>query len=208
MLTLSVYCASAASTDTLIHQLEDRYNKARTLSLHFEEDFSLQGHRRPPESGILTLRKQGKMRWDYTQPAGKLFISDGKTVYLYTAADNRVEKIPVRDTADMRAPMAFLLGHLDLKKEFRDFTSRPGEGGTWLEAKAKSDRAPYETLALLVAESGAVGRMRVMGKDGSELSFVFQGERLNPPIDDKLFHFAIPAGAEVVNAVEFSGEGK
>ena len=30
----------------------------------------------------LTLRKPGRMRWDYQQPPGKLFVSDGKTVYL------------------------------------------------------------------------------------------------------------------------------
>jgi len=58
----------------------------------------LQGHRRSPEAGKLTLRKQGKMRWDYAKPAGKVFVSDGKMFYLHTAADNKVEEIPLKDT--------------------------------------------------------------------------------------------------------------
>ncbi len=207
LVALSVFPGWGASTDSLIHQVESRYNGARTLSLHFVENFEFQRRQYPPEVGQLTLRKQGKMRWDYTQPAGKLFISDGKTVYLYTAADNRVERIPVRDTADLRAPMAFLLGHLELKKEFRDFTSRPGDGGTWLDAKAKSDKVPYELLAMLVGENGTVKQLKVTGRDGSVMDFRFSDERLNPPVKNKLFHFEIPPGAEVVDAVEFSGEG-
>ncbi len=194
--------------DALIRRVQDRYNGVRTLSLQFTEDFEYQGHRRPPETGLLTLRKQGKMRWEYSQPAGKLFVSDGKSVYLYTARDNRVEKIPIRDTADIRAPLAFLLGHLDLKKEFRDFNSHPAEDGAWLAASAKNDRVPYEKVEMLLANDGEVRRLRVLGRDGSAMAFSFVNEKLNPPVNEKMFEFAIPPGAEVVDSVEFSAEGK
>ena len=100
----------AATTDELIRRVETRYNAAQTLSVEFVENYNMQGHPRPPEEGKLTLRKERKMRWDYARPAGKLFISDGKTVYLYSAVENRVEKMPLKNTEDMRAPLAFLLG--------------------------------------------------------------------------------------------------
>jgi len=206
---LSVCIARAAAVpDQLITRVQDRYNGSRTLSVGFIENYAFQGHGRPPETGTLTLRKQGKMRWDYSQPAGKLFISDGKTVYLFTSGDNRVEKIPIRDTEDMRAPLAFLLGHLDLKKEFKDFETHAGEGGMWLDASAKSDRVPYERVEMLVGDNGSIGRLKILGRDGSAMDFVFTNERLNPPVDDKLFHFTIPPGAEVTDAVDFGAEGK
>lgn len=199
--TLSAW--AAGSPNELIHTVENRYNHARTLSVHFVEEYSLQGHHRPPESGTLVLKKQGKMRWDYTQPAGKVFVSDGKDVYLYTAEDNRVEKVPLKDTEDMRAPLAFLLGRLDMKKEFKDFETHPGEGGTWLDAAAKNNRVPYEKVEMLVGGDGEISDLRVAGRDGSILSFSFGDEKLNPPVSDSAFHFAIPAGAQVVNSVEF-----
>jgi len=143
------------------------------------------------------------MRWDYTRPAGKLFISDGKNVFLYTARDNRVEKVPLKDTEDMRAPLAFLLGRLDMKKEFREFQVRAGDGGTWLEASAKNDRVPYEKIQMLIAPDGEVRELKVLGRDQSELAYAFSNEQLNPPLDEAVFHFQIPAGAEVVDAVEF-----
>lgn len=209
LLLLGISVLQAAPTaDEVIRRVETRYNAAKTLSLDFVENYNMQGHPRPPEEGKLTLRKQRKMRWDYQRPAGKLFISDGKTVYLYSAAENRVEKMPLKDTDDMRAPLAFLLGRLDMKKEFQDFTTRPGDGGSWLAARSKNDRTPYDNIEMLVAPDGEVKELKVAGRDQSLLAFSFKDERLNPPVSDNLFHFTIPNGAEVVDSVNWGGQEK
>jgi len=207
-LVSSIAVWGSPTADELIKQVQGRYNGARTLVVDFVESYSMQGHFRPPEAGTLTLRKQGKMRWDYSRPEGKLFVSDGKTVFLYTAKDNRVEKVPLKDTEDMRAPLAFLLGRLDMKKEFRDFRVRPGEGGEWLEAGAKNDRVPYDRVEMLITPEGTVRQLKVMGRDESLLAFNFDHEKLNPRVSDEMFHFTIPPGAEVVDSLEFGTEGK
>jgi len=205
----SIYLrAAAVPADDLIKQVQGRYNNARTLSVQFVENYSLLGHGRPPETGTLTLRKQGKMRWDYTRPAGKLFISDGKTVYLYTAADNRVEKVSLKDTEDMRVPLAFLLGRLEMKKEFRDFTVSEGEGGNWLKALPKTDRVPYKNIEMLIASDGSVRQLKITGRDESLLAYTFENEKVNPPIAESAFRFTIPPGAQVVDAVEFRSEAQ
>jgi outer membrane lipoprotein carrier protein len=200
--------AAGPATDALINKVETRYNKAKTLTVQFSEQYSVQGHPRPAESGTLTLRKAGKMRWDYTKPAGKVFVSDGKMIYLYTAADNKVEQIPLKDTEDMRAPLAFLLGHLDLKKEFQDFTLRPDNGETWLSATAKSPKTPYEKIEMLISGSGEITRLHILGRDESRLLFELSHEQMNPAVSDSLFAFKIPPGAEVVNAVEYAGQDR
>ena len=194
------------TADELIHRIESRYNRVRTLSVTFVENYSLLGHARRPEMGTLILRKQGKMRWDYTQPKGKLFVSDGKNVYLYTANDNRVEKVSLKESEDMRAPLAFLLGRLDLKREFRDFQVRPDDGGVWLDASAKDGRAPYERVEMLIASDASVRQLNIKARDQSLISYRFTNEILNPPISDQPFHFTIPPGAEVVDSIEFGSE--
>jgi outer membrane lipoprotein carrier protein len=198
--------ANDITADTLIQQVEQHYNKARTLTVNFVEDYAIQGRRRPPETGMLTLRKQGKMRWDYSKPAGKLFVCDGKMLYLYTADDNKVEEIPLKDTEDMRAPLAFLLGHLDLKRDFHDFDTHAGQGGIWLEASAKSAKTLYEKIEMLVAGSGEISRLIVVGRDTSRLEFGLSHEQVNPVVNDSLFAFKIPPGAEVVSAIESAGD--
>jgi outer membrane lipoprotein carrier protein len=190
-----------SQVDTLINQVESHYNRAQTLAVDFTETFTVQGRVRKPESGTLALRKPGRMRWDYSQPAGKVFVSDGKTVYLYTADDRRVERSSLKASEDMRAPMAFLLGHLELKKEFASFDAQPAEGGTWLNATAKNDRVPYEKIQMLIVHGGSIRQLKILARDDSQLSFLFTNETVNPALNNKLFEFAIPVGAEVVDAV-------
>ena len=79
LIAVSSMCRGGTVTDEIIARVQDRYNSARTLSVHFVENYSILGHPRPAEFGTLTLRKQGKMRWDYSRPEGKLFISDGNS---------------------------------------------------------------------------------------------------------------------------------
>jgi len=138
------------------------------------------------------------MRWDYTNPAGKLFVSDGKDVYLYTPEANRVEKTKLKASDDMRAPMAFLLGKLDFAKDFRDFEVKPDGTNYLVVARAKSDKLPYERVQMLVTPDYEIQRLVINGQDQSILTFQFSGERVNPPVDDSQFKFQMPAGATLV----------
>ncbi len=190
--------AASADLPTLLKGVEQRYNRAKTLQVQFIESYSVEGQPRKSESGELTLRKPGRMRWDYSAPAGKLFVSDGKDVYLFTPSTHRVEKTKLKASEDMHAPMAFLLGKLDFAKEFRDFDLKPDGANYLIAAKAKTDQLPYEKIEMLVTPDDAILRLVVTGQDQSVLTFQFSGEKVNPPVNDALFKFKMPEGASLV----------
>ena len=146
------------------------------------------------------LQKPGRMRWDYSQPKGKLFISDGKFMWLYTPAENRAEKMKFQESDDMRAPLAFLLGKLNFAKEFRNLQARPeGPGAdTRIVAEPKTDNLPYSAVEFVVTAQNRIREVKVTGFDNSILDFTFEEESLDPPLDGKLFQFQAPPGAEVV----------
>jgi len=198
--SLLAFSLQAADLNTLLKGVEDHYNRAKTLEVHFVESYSVQGRARKSESGELTLRKPGRMRWDYTEPSGKLFVSDGKDVYLYTPDAHRVEKARLKASDDMRAPLAFLLGKLDFAKEFRDFEIKPDGANSVITAKAKSDKLPYDRVQMLVTPGFEIQRLVVNGQDLSVLTFQLDGEKLNPPVNDALFRFQMPAGATLVDS--------
>jgi len=211
LLWVSLACFLAASLplqaadtdlDTLLKAVEHRYNSAKTLQVRFTESYSVDARARKSESGELTLRKPGRMRWDYSEPAGKLFVSDGKDVYLYTPDAHRVEKAKLKASEDMRAPLAFLLGKLDFAKEFKDFEMKPEGQDQLVIAKAKSDKLPYEKVQMLITPADEIERLVVNGPDLSVLTFQFKDEKLNPPVTDALFKFQMPPGATLVQ-----GEG-
>lgn len=199
--------AANVGADVLISGVERRYNDARTLSADFTEKFSIDGRAHRPESGQLLLRKPGRMRWTYSDPPGKLFVSDGDNVYLYTAADNRVERSKLKASEDMRAPLAFLLGKLDLKREFQSFETKPAQNGTYLIAHAKNSRLPYEQIMMLIGQDFRIKELTVTGRDGSMLSYSFSNEAVNPAIPNSAFQFKTPAGADIVDAVVASAAG-
>jgi len=196
--------AGDSTTQRLLKGVESRYNRAQTLEVRFAETYSGLGRGARTETGVLYLRKPGRMRWEYTQPSGKLFVSDGKQVYLYLPGENRVEKMKLKETEDMRAPLAFLLGKLNFEKEFQNLQARVGEGGSLVTAEPKSDSLPYSKVEFLVSATYEIRKLHIVGQDQSVLDFVFESEKLNPPLANSMFQFQPPAGAEVVE----SGSGQ
>ncbi len=193
--------ADTTSLDTLLKGVEARYNRARTLEVVFHEAYTAPQRPRQTESGTLRLLKPGRMRWDYTSPAGKLFLSDGKNLYLYTPSKNQVEKMKMKESEDMRVPLAFLLGKLNFSKDFKDVQSRPEGALTWITATPKSDNLPYTKVEFSVGSDFQIHRVLVTGYDRSVVDFEFDQEKLNPPLDSKLFRFTMPPGAELVQEV-------
>ena len=201
---LAVVPAFAANTgtnlDTVLKSVENRYNHAQSLRLHFTETYHAQKRATQVESGVLSLRKPGRMRWDYTTPPHKWFLSDGKNLFLYTPDDHKVERSKMKDTEDIRAPLAFLLGRLNFYKEFRSFRLRPEGAANWIEAEPNSNNLQYSRVEFLIGEDSRIRELRIVGQDQSILHFQFEGEQLNPPLNPKIFVFQVPPGAEMVES--------
>lgn len=190
--------AADPGLDKLLKSVENRYNKTKTLQVLFNESYTPQGKPPRSESGTLMLRKPGRMRWEYAQPKGKLFVSDGKSLWLYTPADNRAEQMKLQESEDMHAPLAFLLGRLNFDKDFRNLQARPDGDATRITAEPRTDNLPYTAVEFVVAADSQIREVKVTGFDNSILDFHFESEKLDPPLDARLFEFKAPAGATVV----------
>lgn len=199
MSLVTVLYADSSLSRTL-KGVEDHYNHAKTLQITFSETYRAQGRARKPETGTLFLLKPGRMRWQYTAPAGKLFLSDGKFVYVIFPDSNRVQKMKAKETEDMRAPLAFLLGGLRFEKDFQNFQARPEGADTTITADAKSPDLAYTKVEFQVTPQFQIRRVQVTGQDLSVFDFQFGEEKLNPALDNKLFQFALPPGSTIEEA--------
>jgi outer membrane lipoprotein carrier protein len=197
LVAVVVVCVASADTglDGLLSKVEDHYNRTKTLEVSFTEQYTPPGSIRRTESGTLLLRKPGRMRGDYSQPKGKLFVSDGKFLWLYTPDDNRAQKTPLKVTEDMRAPLAFLLGKLHFSKEFRNLQAHQEGNLTRITAEPKTEDLPYSNVEFVVGSEDRIQELKVTGFDRSILDFTFSEEKDDPPLDSKLFQFHLPPGA-------------
>lgn len=134
----------AAPTDLerMLKAVETRYNRAQTLQVVFHEAYTGPGRPRRTESGTLLLRKPGRMRWDYTSPQGKLFVSDGKYFWLYTPGNNQVENMKIEESDDTRAALAFLLSQLRCMRSGKRHYQGPLQYSGKLGPISGSSRAP------------------------------------------------------------------
>jgi chaperone LolA len=189
-------CAADTQLSALLKAAEDRYNRTDTLQVLFREDYTRAGHAKRSENGLLDLRKPRQMRWEYASPKDKLAICDGKTFYTWYPDQNKVSQTPLQE--DTLAPLAFLLGKLHFEKEFRNLQGRPEGNDTRVTAEPKTDNMPYSAVEFLMTSAGRIREVKVTRLDNSILQYTFDQEKMGVKLDDKLFHFQIPKGAEIV----------
>ncbi len=202
-LSATFTAATPADIHAIAQAVDAHYDHLHTLQADFTETYRGPGTQRL-ESGTLLLKKPGKMRWEYRSPKDKLFLSDGKTAWFYVPEDRQVRKTDVRKLDDLRSPLAFLLGKTRLEKEFGELSLAqditPQTAGDIVirgVPKAMADRV--NQVLFEIAPSSQIARIVIEQADGSTVEYKLTDQKENAAIPDETFHFAPPAGTEVVD---------
>ena len=88
----------------------------------------------------------------------------------------------MKESEDMRVPLAFLLGKLNFDKDFQDFQAREQDGLTWIIATAASPKTCLiPRWNSPSAPDFQIRRVQVTGYDHSVTEFAFDQEKVNPP---------------------------
>ena len=191
--------AQGPSSDAILHAVDEHYNHLASLRTRYVEHYAGMGLNRT-ESGTLLLKKPGRMRWMYDQPAGKLFVLDGKFAWFYTPGDAQAQRIPARQMDDLRTPLRFLLGHTELKKELDGISVTPElPGGFRIAGVPKGMQNRIKELSLRVTVAGSITAMRLEELDGAVTEFVFSDGQENVSLQDSDFVFVAPPGVTVIN---------
>jgi outer membrane lipoprotein carrier protein len=188
----------------LAQALQKKYDAVRDFSADFVHTYRGGVLRKElSEKGRVLVKKPGKMRWDYSAPEKKLFISDGVKVYSYVPADKQVivSSVPHDDAA--ATPALFLAGKGNL---VRDFTPSFGEtpagqptGTRALKLVPKTPQPDYDWLMLLV-DPATLGLRGLVTSDaqGGTSTLAFANLKENVGLSDKEFAFTMPRGVDVV----------
>lgn len=190
--------AQTPSAAALAKRVDAHYNHLQSLTARFTERYRGMGLDRT-ESGTLTLRKPGRMRWAYNAPSGKLFVLDGKFAISYTPGDAQAQRTPAKQLDDLRSPLRFLLGHTELAKELGNLTLTLVDGGYTLSGTPRGMQQSVQSIALTVDNAGQIHAMRIEQADGAITSFAFADIRENVPTADADFTFTPPSGVTVID---------
>jgi outer membrane lipoprotein carrier protein len=190
-----------ASARELAQRVDRHYNQLHSLKAGFHESYEGMGMRRT-ESGTMLLLKPGRMKWEYSSPAGKLFLLDGKYAWFYSRGDSQVQRVPAKKLDDLRSPLRFLLGHTKIEGELNNLTVAPAPNGHFvLTGQPKGMERRVTHLKITVTAEGVITGIEIAETDGALTRFSFSGEQPNAPVPAGAFHFTPPAGVPVVNAL-------
>jgi outer membrane lipoprotein carrier protein len=208
LLTIAVGGAAAAppTASELAAALQRKYDGVKDFAADFVHAYEGGVLRKQiTERGKLQVKKPGKMRWEYTAPEEKLFVSDGVKMYSYIKQDKQVivSDVPAADQAT--TPTLFLAGKGSLTRDFTPSLvdapvgSPPGSQG--LKLVPKTRQREYDWLTLVVDPvSLAIRGLVTVDAQGGTSRFSFTNMKENVGMTDKAFEFKMPRGVDVVHA--------
>ena len=149
--------------------------------------------------GEVWLKRPDRFRWEYGGDFPELVVADGSRIWIY---DEMLEQVTVKDQAEASSgsPLSLLVdpGRLEQTFEVREAGST---GEAWLlELRAKSMEAEFERFILGLAGDAPV-LMIMEDAFGLRTEIRFSGVERNPDLENRLFEFVPPEGADVIGAL-------
>jgi len=198
--------AADSTAPELATALQKKYDGIKDFSADFSHDYEGGVLRKKiTERGHLLVKKPGKMRWDYSAPETKQFVSDGVKMYSYIPQDKQVIVASVPPDEDAPTPTLFLAGKGNVTRDFTpslvDLPAGMPAGSRALKLVPKAKQRDYDWLVLVLDPASlAIRGLLTVDAQGGKSSFSFTNLKENVGLADKEFAFKIPRGVDVVTA--------
>jgi outer membrane lipoprotein carrier protein len=195
--------AQSGDPVALAAKVQQRYNGIKDIQGDFVQSYEGGVLRtRTTERGTVAIKRPGRMRFVYTKPEKKEFVSDGTRLYTHLVADKQVIVSPAPGPDQGDIPAMFLAGQSDLARDYTPtFTALPGAapGLVTLKLVPKKKSEEYESLGIGVdPKTLQILFLTAVDLQGGRSSFSFSNLKENRGLADKDFVFRIPRGVDVV----------
>jgi outer membrane lipoprotein carrier protein len=187
----------------LARNVQRKYEQIRDFSADFEHAY--EGgvlKKKVTERGTVEVKKPGKMRWTYTWPEKKEFVSDGQKLYSYVPEDRQVIVSTLAGSDEASSPALFLAGKGDVARDFTPSLATVPDvapSDVALKLVPKTPQREYDWIILVVDRTSfQIHRLVTTDAQGGTSTFVFSRLRENVGLPDKAFAFTIPRGVDVI----------
>lgn len=196
--------AAAGAAEELTRRVQERYDATTSFSASFDQEMRVEaGGQTIRSAGRVWFQRPGKMNWSYESPEPQTIVADGRFLWVYQPEDHQVLKAPLRDAFESRTPVSFLLGVARIEQDFTPALLAPAaDGSLRLKLVPKSD--PGGSLGSLMLEVDPVTfdlrAASIRDSLGNTTRVLLRDLRRNEPVDEALFRFAVPYGADVIES--------
>ena len=194
--------APKGTAEEFAGRIQQRYDKITDFEADFVQTY--QGgllRTKTTEQGTVAIKRPGRMRWVYSKPERKEFVSNGRQIFSYIPRDKQVVIAPMPAEAQT-TPALFLSGRGHLVRDFTaTFTEVPdaAQGSIGLKLVPKKNDPEVEWLMIAVDPTSLQIRQLVaLDRQGGRSSFIFNNLKENRSLSDTIFDFKVPRGVDVI----------
>jgi outer membrane lipoprotein carrier protein len=199
----------------VVKQLQARYEKTKDLQADFTQKTRIEGFERPVvSSGKVYIKKPGRLRWDYLDPANEEIYVNHNDVKVYVPEHKQVLVGKLTQMAASKAPLELLQGAAKLDESFEVEPAQGKERGVGgllllsLTPKAKeqeSTRGLQRIVVEVFPKTYFIRTVRLQEANGNVATFEFSDLKPNVGLGRELFDFKAPPDVEVVKAPALNG---
>ena len=199
----------------VVKQLQARYEKMKDLQADFSQKTKIEGFERPVTSaGKVYIKKPGRLRWDYLDPAIEQIYVNQDDVKVFVPEHRQVLVGKLTQMAASKAPLELLQGAAKLNESFEiePTTGKDrGAGGIpliTLIPKAKEQESTQNLQKIIVEVFPKTYFIRTVSLheiSGNVAVFEFSNLKPNLGLGNEVFDFKTPPDAEVVRAPVLNG---
>jgi len=191
---------NSGTPESLARALQERYQSIRDFSASFVHTYRGGVLRtQTTERGTVTVKKPGQMRWIYTAPERKEFVSDGVRMYAYIPEDRQVMITTLPQDDQATTPAAFLAGHGDIVRDFSAAFDYTSPDLTALRLTPYRSEPEFEYLIVAVDPvSLQILALTTRDRQGGDSTISFTELKENQEVADKEFVFSVPRGVDII----------
>jgi len=169
----------------------------QTIEANFEQlTLDASGTRIQELQGRMQLKKPGKFVWVTEEPLPQELVSDGEKIWLYDP-DLLQVTIQNMDERMSHTPALLLSGQADKISESFEVSYQSNERMIEFSLLPKDPDTLFDRLRLTFV-NGELNDMHLEDAVGQKTSLYFFDLRMNQPLADDLFVFAVPDGVDVI----------
>lgn len=196
--------AEPATVDELVDAVSAAYKNVQSIKADFTQvTRSAAMGEGEKQRGRIQLMRPRMMRWDFTAPDVKLFVTDGATMWVYTPAEKQVIVSSDMGGGDSSG-VDQLLTTLEKLDELFVVTLLDRQGGaekrSYVLQLTPRKEGGFKSLRLQLNRRYELEKLVIVDAFDNETEMAFTNLKLNPTLATSEFSFTAPAGVSVVRA--------
>jgi outer membrane lipoprotein carrier protein len=204
LLKAPVSSGTALSLEEVIANMEARYGQQGFACTFFQTSTLKALEITDSATGRIFIKRPGRMRWEYDTPDKQIIVSNGETLWIHRPDDNQVMIGKAHTFFSGSRGAAFLSDITQIRSHFNIVLTTRGETLEYLLTLVpKKPTDEVKTVSLAVSKKTFdVVRVTTYNAYEDETQLIFNDLQFHDDLDDALFNFSPPEGAEILEIGE------